>query len=583
MIQYDRSAFGLNLLLRIHGSAVFRGTIMGLFAVIFLVVMRETWSPSADPSPTDELRHPYAVGVLVSTLTFLLIFRTQSAYARYWEACTSVYHMMSKWMDASSHTAIYHLQCDHYDHFKPPSFYDYPHLNQHFLTRSRERRSMAEENMETERIGERATVKSIEEIDRALHKEPVVRKRRKPGKKKGKRTGSGNSVRGDPEPLDGEPKLDGGWSEWFDDGRSTFIDPKNPHNKDPAGFASIQGGRTPSLFLQELAHLCSLATAVALSTLRNDVEGAESPLDIFQPGAAWPEADADKVDDLAFRWSPSEKFLIFLGMGRSSEQRTRYNASRPLRVIGGVSDAEIRFLQMARGPYAKTQLCWQWLSEFIIREHLAGSLGEVGPPIISRIVQFLGDGMIYYNYARKIMFIPFPFPHAQLSAIYVLVAVPAVAFLMDQYTEDLWTGCVLTFLTVTALSAIHEVARELENPFRNVPNEIPVATLQAQFNEALVTMYAGKSVLSRPWISLVCRLQSDLFCFQAFILTISGLMPLSNTLPMRHLPRKMARVLLRVILGWMNWRRRSIASWQRLTNRGEKSMGCGQLTSMKRR
>uniref|UniRef100_A0A7S2Y338 Uncharacterized protein n=1 Tax=Entomoneis paludosa TaxID=265537 RepID=A0A7S2Y338_9STRA len=89
------------------------------------------------------------------------------------------------------------------------------------------------------------------------------------------------------------------------------------------------------------------------------------------------------------------------------------------------------------------------------------------------------------------MFIPFPFPHAQLSSFYILVAIPAVAFLMDQYTVEAWVGAVLTFFTITALSGIHEVARELENPFRNVPNEIPLVTLQAQFNEALVTMYAG--------------------------------------------------------------------------------------------
>ena len=64
--------------------------------------------------------------------------------------------------------------------------------------------------------------------------------------------------------------------------------------------------------------------------------------------------------------------------GRDPETRTRYNAARPLPVIGGVSDAEIQMLQMARGPYAKVQLCFGWLSEFIIREHLAGSLGLVG-------------------------------------------------------------------------------------------------------------------------------------------------------------------------------------------------------------
>jgi hypothetical protein len=146
---------------------------------------------------------------------------------------------------------------------------------------------------------------------------------------------------------------------------------------------------------------------------------------------------------------------------------------------------------MARGPYAKTQLCWGWLSEFCIREHLAGSTGNVGPPIISRIIQFLGDGMIYYNHARKIMFIPFPFVHAQLSVLFVIVMVPAVPFLMDQYTDNLWTGAILTFFTVMCLSGIHEVARELENPFRNVPNEIPLVTMMAHFNEALITMYSG--------------------------------------------------------------------------------------------
>ena len=66
---------------------------MGALSVIFLIVMRETWGYSTLPT-NGEINHPYAVGVLVATLTFLLVFRAQSAYARYWEACTSVYHMV---------------------------------------------------------------------------------------------------------------------------------------------------------------------------------------------------------------------------------------------------------------------------------------------------------------------------------------------------------------------------------------------------------------------------------------------------------------------------------------------------------
>jgi len=46
-------------------------------------------------------------------------------------------------------------------------------------------------------------------------------------------------------------------------------------------------------------------------------------------------------------------------------------------------------------------------------------------------------------------------------------------------------------LTVTCLAGLHEVSRELENPFKNIPNEIPLVTLQAMFNEALITLFSG--------------------------------------------------------------------------------------------
>jgi len=45
----------------------------------------------------------------------------------------------------------------------------------------------------------------------------------------------------------------------------------------------------------------------------------------------------------------------------------------------------------------------------------------------------------------------------------------------------------MNFLTVLCFLGIAEVARELENPFLNVPNDLPLTTFQAEFNEALVT------------------------------------------------------------------------------------------------
>lgn len=52
---------------------------------------------------------------------------------------------MSKWQDAVVHTAVFHMQCNHYTGInKPPSFYDYEPLNHHFLTRERERTHFAQ-------------------------------------------------------------------------------------------------------------------------------------------------------------------------------------------------------------------------------------------------------------------------------------------------------------------------------------------------------------------------------------------------------------------------------------------------------
>lgn len=52
-------------------------------------------------------------------------------------------------------------------------------------------------------------------------------------------------------------------------------------------------------------------------------------------------------------------------------------------------------------------------------------------------------------------------------------------------------GFTLNFITVMCFTGLHEVARELESPFDNVPNDVPLNNFQAQFNEALMTMFAG--------------------------------------------------------------------------------------------
>jgi len=503
MIPYTKTFLGLNLIFRINGSPLYRAAIPGLISVGFYTFLKRYYPQE------DYLEHPYGVGVLVSSVSFLIVFRANYGYQRYWAACGDVHQCMSKWLDAATHTGVFHMQQKHYDHIKPPSYFDHHDLNKHNLRRDREREtdSVRPTSRLTKRLRKNRTVaKSIHRVENLNNTGGRGKKKFKimGGKKK-----STNDKPEEPEEsfhsiyrgaisdkhyMIEDGRLDGGWGALFGDGKGTFYDMNSPETwNDKQGFASTVGGRTPNLFLQELTHLASLLLAVAFSTLRCDVEGTEAPLDFYRPGEPWPEVDPDQLrkgTGKPFK-HVFETLRYVCGMDKSIEMRAAQNANRPLQVIGGVSANEIAFLQRARGPSAKVTLAWHWLSEFIMREHLAGSLGNIGPPIVSRLIQFLSDGMIYYNHARKTMFIPFPFPHAQISAFFVYTIMFAVPILMDEFANEFYLGGVLTFLTVTALAGMHEVARELENPFRNVPNDIPLNTLLAMYNESLITLYSG--------------------------------------------------------------------------------------------
>lgn len=63
--------------------------------------------------------------------------------------------------------------------------------------------------------------------------------------------------------------------------------------------------------------------------------------------------------------------------------------------------------------------------------------------------------------------------------------------LMYSFVNSSWLAILLDFFTVLCFVSLHMVARELENPFTSVPNDLPLPTIQVEFNEALVSMFAG--------------------------------------------------------------------------------------------
>lgn len=593
MISYSTALFGFELLFRVHGSALYKSLPPALLSAIIYITLYYAFDKN---TRNGSLLAPEPVMILVALLMFLLQFRANFSYSRYWEAMSSIHTMHGKLLDVGSKLAAYHLQAACYKDDRPPSYgYDQDHkkVNHHrqpsqpisledlklqlevmdftndYLSnkfmdmihpiKDKLSSSVAtvDSNANNSHVSQnrsdnpnsfrhrrnRSSLRDFEDLMKQHHRqqsEPVTLDELKtqfhdidtPNEYLSDRIMDKiHPIKDTSHDIENSPKKStrhrrnrsyfglGRFSHDYDNGvnkiendaiqSTTKVDaleaiPNIPITIESAPPEKVKETmdhnnaiKQPSLFLQEVVHLLSLLSAVASSTLRNDSEYAEATLTTFTAGQPFPHADPDAfTSDIRKDWDISKHKSVtsvhyLFGLNRSQKSRDIYNAARPFRVIGGVSDKEIAMIQAARGPFAKVSLIHMWLLEFVVRESLAGSTGSVHPIFISLINQLLSEFTAAYNHARMISKNPFPFVHAQLSSAFVVMVVGLLPIVMLTYVPNFALGLFLNLVTVMCFTGLHEVARELELPFKNAPNDIPLNNYQAQLNEALLTTFLG--------------------------------------------------------------------------------------------
>lgn len=304
MIKYYGGSFGLQIIIRLHGSAVFKSITPALLSTLIYLILYHTTDLKSEPI----LLHPYPIGALMVAFSFLLTFKMSFSYDRYWEACTAVHQMHSKWLDVGTEVASFHLQSNKYKK-KPPAFGHHPEI----VSIERERERYHELNREE--LEQR--IEELQDMDDVVSLRTKFK--RWSGNAKAKKVRREQSQQQQQEYSPG-PETP------VPERKVTFnIDVPVIQNKDDHArrekFHRVKSTRVNeddeskqvSLFLQETAHLLSLLSAVAMSTLRNDLEGAESPLSTFTPNAPWPREDPDAYDaDVRRGWSQSRYFLNVL-------------------------------------------------------------------------------------------------------------------------------------------------------------------------------------------------------------------------------------------------------------------------------
>jgi len=154
-----------------------------------------------------------------------------------------------------------------------------------------------------------------------------------------------------------------------------------------------------------------------------------------------------------------------------------------LSVIGELSMGERRKLDMSQDRVALVLL---WVNETI--SVLQPKLNTPAP-ILSRVYQELSNGALGFSQAEKLSDIPFPFIFAQLLNCMLITFTFISPLIFIVFTGVSWMTPFLSTLTVFNFWALNEIAKELENPFGDEPNNVPVVGNHERFVEVLMEMH----------------------------------------------------------------------------------------------
>jgi len=495
MIFYSKHWCGFPLLCRIYGSPMPRAFPFACFSG-FITYFIEEYAG-------DETRlwfdHPYPYSIFAFILGFVLIFRTNFGYQRYWEGRTRIQDMASKWVDGLYEVIVFDEQ------------------------------SVDEKAKNGAWVGTNAEGKATAGCGVCQQMADAANKCR-PNKCPqcgATRIESGaqfrvyfihlmslmhalalQSLRGDAvryQDFENEPKFDSLRENLYDEAGRQFFSPTGRERSrdaylkmdnvqaDPLGsIVASEGDRTFSL--KEIATIVTGPT----ERVRAKVNMRES----VQEMAFGDGVESENARKRASRkWTCLHKLKGIFVLAPEEERVNLFNASKPLAVIGEISEEEIAALEATS---QRTHMAFGWVLRAIGRRSQQKGINAAAP-VFSRVYQVLSDGMLGYNNALKLHDTPFPFPYSQLIFFNLLLLSITVPWLISAKIGDYkgeypeWGGTVvavaMSFIIVLMYYTLNEVARDLEDPFNFDPNELPLVVMQDQFNAKIQALVSEDSYL----------------------------------------------------------------------------------------
>eukprot|EP00927_Polykrikos_kofoidii_P011381 TRINITY_DN1481_c0_g4_i1.p1 TRINITY_DN1481_c0_g4~~TRINITY_DN1481_c0_g4_i1.p1 ORF type:complete len:480 (-),score=71.67 TRINITY_DN1481_c0_g4_i1:250-1689(-) len=197
---------------------------------------------------------------------------------------------------------------------------------------------------------------------------------------------------------------------------------------------------------------------------------------------------AEQVEQYVHLLARLMSLLMCCGLQQVSPHR-----DRPFEILDleGIEPASMDFLNRAPD---KVEILLQWIQRSMVLHVQTGVL-PVAPPILSRAFQEVSRGIVNLQNARKIADFPYPYPLAQVSMILQILhwaMIPiGVSLALPRALAVLFS-----FFSIFVLWCIHFNALDLEFPYGNRVNDLPMEEMQQDWNKSILALLNKKA--TRP-------------------------------------------------------------------------------------
>jgi len=148
----------------------------------------------------------------------------------------------------------------------------------------------------------------------------------------------------------------------------------------------------------------------------------------------------------------------------------------------------------------RCEVILQWIQKLIV-EGNERTLIKIAPPILSRVYNQLGDGIVDLNNAVKIAEFPIPFPLAQMVTIMLIYHVFLTCTVCAYSIQTAFWASMFAFVIVFSFQSINYIACELEGPFGDDANDLPLALMARDMNTSLITLLADRAMTVPPTLN----------------------------------------------------------------------------------